>query len=49
MAATFNRMISKLKENSDKQRQFISDASHEKLYLLDTKKRTLHKKRIQTG
>lgn len=29
MAATFNRMISKLKENSDKQRQFISDASHE--------------------
>ncbi|MGR6337739.1 ATP-binding protein [Priestia megaterium] len=29
MAATFNRMIGKLEENSNKQRQFISDASHE--------------------
>ncbi|WP_088069338.1 sensor histidine kinase [Gottfriedia luciferensis] len=29
MASTFNRMISKLQENIDKQKQFISDASHE--------------------
>ena len=29
MATTFNRMIVKLQENIDKQRQFISDASHE--------------------
>ncbi|MBP0726841.1 HAMP domain-containing histidine kinase [Bacillus sp. RG28] len=29
MATTFNRMIEKLQENIDKQRQFISDASHE--------------------
>lgn len=29
MASTFNRMIGKLQENIDKQKQFISDASHE--------------------
>ncbi len=29
MANTFNRMIEKLQENSEKQKQFISDASHE--------------------
>jgi two-component system, OmpR family, sensor histidine kinase ArlS len=29
MATTFNKMIEKLRENSEKQRRFISDASHE--------------------
>lgn len=29
MAVTFNRMIGRLEENLEKQRQFISDASHE--------------------
>jgi len=29
MAVTFNQMIGRLEENLDKQRQFISDASHE--------------------
>ncbi|WP_026695159.1 sensor histidine kinase [Peribacillus kribbensis] len=29
MASTFNRMISKLQESIEKQRQFVSDASHE--------------------
>jgi two-component system sensor histidine kinase ArlS len=29
MTNTFNRMIEKLQENTEKQRQFISDASHE--------------------
>lgn len=29
MAVTFNRMIGRLEENIEKQRQFISDASHE--------------------
>lgn len=29
MAATFNRMIERLQENMEKQKQFISDASHE--------------------
>ncbi|MGE7938988.1 HAMP domain-containing sensor histidine kinase [Bacillus paramycoides] len=29
LATTFNRMIMRLKENSEKQKQFISDASHE--------------------
>ncbi|KQL41338.1 histidine kinase [Bacillus sp. FJAT-25509] len=29
MASTFNRMISRLQENIEKQKQFVSDASHE--------------------
>ncbi|MCD7035672.1 HAMP domain-containing histidine kinase [Metabacillus sp. GX 13764] len=29
MAATFNRMILRLQENSERQKQFVSDASHE--------------------